>query len=184
MSELVVLVDEKNNPIGTAPKTTVHTNNTPLHRGFSVFLFNGKGEVLLQQRGSAKKTWPLVWSNSCCGHPAPREDVVSAAKRRLKYELGLGDIELTVALPNFRYRAETDGIVENELCPVLVGISDAEPRLNPSEVENVHWKPWQTFCAETKTPQNPYSPWAVLEMEALQKSNVFKAFYAKVQAAS
>jgi len=67
--EKVVLVDEENNVLGTTDKSTVHTANTPLHRGFSAFIFNSKQEILLQQRSKYKKTWPLVWSNSCCGHP-------------------------------------------------------------------------------------------------------------------
>ena len=87
--EHVVLVDENNVVLGTTPKATVHTDNTPLHRGFSVFLFNDKNELLLQQRSHLKKTWPLAWSNSCCGHPALNESNEDAVKRRVQFELGI-----------------------------------------------------------------------------------------------
>ena len=87
--ELVVLVDEQNNEIGTAPKETVHTDHTPLHRGFSLFVFNTKGDVLVTKRAVSKKTFSGVWTNTVCGHPGPGEDIVEAVKRRLKDELGL-----------------------------------------------------------------------------------------------
>jgi isopentenyl-diphosphate delta-isomerase len=67
--ELVVLVDENNTVLGTMPKSEVHGAETPLHRAFSIFLFNAEKKLLLQQRSHVKKTWPLAWSNSCCGHP-------------------------------------------------------------------------------------------------------------------
>ncbi|HEY4526002.1 MAG TPA: isopentenyl-diphosphate Delta-isomerase, partial [Candidatus Paceibacterota bacterium] len=102
MEEFVVLVDGDDNEIGTMPKALVHQAETPLHRAFSFFLFNSKGELLLQQRSSRKKTWPLVWSNSCCGHPLPGEERKDAVKRRLKDELGLTGIEAEEAAP-YRY---------------------------------------------------------------------------------
>ena len=71
--ELVVLVDNNNNPIGTAEKDTVHTTDTPLHRAFSLFIFNSHNQVLLTKRASSKKTFPGVWTNTVCGHLAPEE---------------------------------------------------------------------------------------------------------------
>src|SRR5205823_3519011 len=89
-TELVILVDEQNNALGTTPKADVHGPTTPLHRGFSSFVFRSSDQhVLLQQRSAKKRTWPLMWSNSCCGHPGPGESNIGAAIRRLKYELGL-----------------------------------------------------------------------------------------------
>src|SRR3990167_8891323 len=87
--EEVVLVDEKNSVLGTAPKDAVHTKNTPLHRGFSLFLFNSKKELLLTKRAQSKKAFPGVWTNTVCGHPEPEESAVDAALRRLEQELGL-----------------------------------------------------------------------------------------------
>ena len=127
--EYVVLVDKYNNLLRVAPKLESHHHNTPLHRGFSLFLFNERGELLLQQRSSRKKTWPLVWSNSCCGHPMLDESSLEAAKRRLDYELGISDADIFEIVPDFRYKVELNGIVENEICPILVGIHRLIPAI-------------------------------------------------------
>ena len=173
----IVLVDEDGNAIGTAAKLAAHNSETELHRAFSVFIFNHKGELLLQQRAMSKKTWPGVWSNSCCGHVMMHEPTAKAASRRLKFELGLSGVDLTVALPDFRYRAEKDGVVENELCPVLVGRTDASPRPNPAEVENIRWIAWDEFLASLDDPGNEISPWAVKEVQLLAGSEVFKKWF-------
>ena len=101
--EHVVLVDEENTVIGIMPKSDVHQKETPLHRAFSSFIFRvSDGKFLLQQRSSQKKTWPLMWSNSCCGHPAFNESNISAAYRRLDAELGLRPMFLEEVAP-YRY---------------------------------------------------------------------------------
>lgn len=172
-TELVVLVDEQDRPIGTAPKDGIHGQDTPLHRGFSLFILNDRGEVLLQQRSGLKPTWPLEWSNSCCGHPLPGEAVESAARRRAHYELGLTLDEVHNVLPDFRYRAEKDGIVENETCPVLVSITDQQPVPNPCEVEQVEWVEWSAFVASLET-RTDISPWCREEVALLQESPDFR----------
>ena len=168
MEEFVVLVDGDDNEIGTMPKALVHQAETPLHRAFSFFLFNSKGELLLQQRSSRKKTWPLVWSNSCCGHPLPGEERKDAVKRRLKDELGLTGIEAEEAAP-YRYCFTRDGVMENEICPIFIGFSDQEPVLNPEEVEAVRWVPWQSFLAEIRNKPGRYSPWCEEQVEIMAK---------------
>jgi len=177
--ELIVYCDESGTPAGTAPKLAAHNANTKLHLAFSVFLFNDKGELLLQQRALAKKTWPGVWSNSCCGHLMPGETVEAAARRRLKYELGLTVGELHMILPDFRYRAEKDGVVENEVCPVMVGTCLTEPQPNPDEVNDVKWVDWERFVVEVADPANGYSPWAIEEVELLQKEPKFRELFRK-----
>ncbi|MBK7394551.1 MAG: isopentenyl-diphosphate Delta-isomerase [Chloracidobacterium sp.] len=172
--DMIVYVDEANNAIGTAPKLAAHDGDTKRHRAFSIFLFNGKGELLLQQRALTKKTWPGVWSNSCCGHVMLHGTVVNAAKRRLKYELGITGVKLDVILPDFRYRAEKDGVVENEICPVLVGFTDAVPNPNPAEVNDVRWVDWEQFVQDVADPANGYSPWAREEVELLMDSDGFR----------
>ena len=172
--EKIVFVDEDDMPIGTGDKLPSHTGDTKLHRAFSIFLFNSKGEFLLQQRALSKKTWPGIWSNSCCGHVKLHESYQNAAKRRLLQELGLSGVELTLMLPNFRYRAEKDGIVENEICPVFVGFTDKVPVPDPDEVEVVKWVSWSGFAASLDDPETQISPWAVLETRELLSLQEFR----------
>ncbi len=171
--ESVVLLDPEGNPTGTLAKDRVHTANTPLHSAFSVFLFDGKGLMLAQQRAHSKKTWPGVWSNACCGHPGLGESPIAAAHRRLQQELGLTSIELTCILPDFRYRAELDGIVENEICPVFIGQCHDDPTPNRDEVAAVEWVPWKDFAEscnrKTNTRYDDFSPWSHLEGALLLK---------------
>lgn len=176
--EVVVLVDEYDQIIGTALKSEVHNSTTSLHRGFSVFLFNRKGELLLQRRALTKKTWPGIWSNSCCGHPMPNEKTEDSAARRLEFELGLTGIDLTIAIPDFRYRAEKDGVVENEICPVLIGFTDAFPVPNPVEVADVKWIDWQACVLSLEDPESEISPWAAQEARLLAESIEFREHFA------
>jgi len=158
--EWVVLVDEEDRELGLARKAEVHHGATPLHRAFSAFLFDREGRLLLQQRSAAKATWPLVWSNSCCGHPAPGEATLAAARRRIGQELGTDPRDLWTALPDYRYRAELDGVVENEICPVVVGRVEADTIApDPGEVGDVRWVDWDVFLDEVARGEGGYSPW-------------------------
>ena len=167
MTEQVVLVDEQNNVLGTCDKSKVHSAKTPLHRAFSCFIFRKKDKkLLLQQRSSKKITWPLVWSNSCCGHPALNETNIQAAKRRLKDELNLEPLFLEQVAP-YRYCFTRDGVMENEICPIIVGITDKEPQINKNEVEAVKWIDWEDFLNELDVKD--YSPWCKEETKILDK---------------
>lgn len=168
MVELVVLVNDQNNPIGTADKETVHTADTPLHRAFSLFLFNSKKQMLLTKRAMTKKTFPGVWTNTVCGHLSPNESTVDAAARRLKDELGIEGVAIAEAAP-YRYRfADSNGIVENEICPILVGYYDGDPMPNPDEVEQWKWVDWDLFLNEIESDPEPYSPWCKEEAQILR----------------
>lgn len=170
--ELVVLVDEKNNPIGTAEKATVHSTNTPLHRAFSLFLFNSKRQLLLTKRASTKKTFPGVWTNTVCGHLAPDESVTDAAKRRLNHELGIMNNEIRDLreVAPYRYRfADKNGIVENEICPILVGYYNGDPNPASGEVDEWKWMSWLEFLKVIKNDTDVYSPWCKEEALILQK---------------
>jgi isopentenyl-diphosphate delta-isomerase len=175
-SERVVLLDEQGQAIGSARKESVHTADTPLHSALSIFLFDGMGSMLVQRRALSKTTWPGVWSNACCGHPAPGEDLMAAASRRLQQELGLEGISLQVALPHFRYQAKWEGLLENEMCPVLIGTcpSGNSIRFNTDEVHEVNWIPWQPFAtasvAQGKSEYDHFSPWSLLEARQLRES--------------
>ena len=169
--EHVVLVDDQNNEIGTAPKDTVHTKNTPLHRGFSVFVFNDKKEVLTTQRSLSKKTFPGVWTNTVCGHPGKGESVVDAARRRLQDELGLVVRDLVEVSP-YRYRCtDKSGIVENEICPIFIGYTNDTPTPKAGEVEQWKWVPWGEFLKDIENNPEIYSPWSREEAVILQHSN-------------
>ena len=173
--EHVVLVSSEDDDLGLAEKATVHTTETPLHRAFSLFLFNSRGELLLQQRAHHKKTWPGVWSNSVCGHPQRGESYTAAAQRRLSFELGL-DIsasEIQMMLPNYLYRYEHKGVVEHEYCPVLAVFADLEPSPNPEEVAETRWIPWQQFLSDIQQ-DNDYSEWCVEEAQLLQALPEFR----------
>ena len=169
MQELVVLVDDDNNPIGPADKATVHTKDTPLHRAFSLFIFNSKQQILLTKRAAHKKTFPGVWTNTVCGHVAPDETTIDAAVRRLRDELGVSGVPLTEVSP-YRYRfADEHGIVENEICPILVGYSDNDPSPNPTEVDEWKWMDWEIFLKDIDVNPHPYSPWSREEARILTK---------------
>ena len=167
--ESVILVDEENNEIGTAPKDTVHTTHTPLHRAFSLFIFNHKKELLLTYRADTKKTFPGVWTNSVCGHPGPGEHAVDAAKRRLADELGITGTDVKEVSP-YRYRfADKNGIVENEICPILVATFDGNPKPNPDEVGQWKWMDWEKFLSEIQNNPDVYSPWSREEAKILER---------------
>ena len=172
-SEHVVLVDESNAVIGTLPKTEAHHAATPLHRGFSLFLFNREGKLLLQQRSFQKKTWPGVWSNSCCGHPALGESDIEAASRRLRDELGITLAHIEEVAP-YRYCYSRDGVMENEICPILAGFTDEEPALNRDEVEAVAWIPWGEFLRDIAALPGKYSEWCVEEAKILDQHPRFR----------
>ncbi len=176
-AEEVVLVDEDNRVLGTMPKSLVHTGTTPLHRGFSLFLFDRKGRLLLQQRSHTKKTWPLVWSNSICGHPALHESNIDAAKRRLGLELGMSATHIEEVAP-YRYTFVRQGVMENEICPILVGFTDEEPKQNPEEVEATRWIEWSEFLQEIETRSGFYSEWCEEEVRILESHPGFKKMFA------
>ncbi|MBP7822931.1 isopentenyl-diphosphate Delta-isomerase [Candidatus Gracilibacteria bacterium] len=170
-AELVVLVDEGNNILGTMPKSEVHSANTPLHRAFSAFIFNADKKLLLQQRSHVKKTWPLAWSNSCCGHPGLDEPNIDAAKRRIKDELGM-TVRWIEEASYYRYQFTKDGVMENEICPIHIGYTDDTPVINPDEVEAIEWIDWSDFLTEIKNNTDKYSPWCVEEAMILEKSGI------------
>lgn len=167
-AERVVLVDDQGDPIGTAQKSSVHGNDTPLHLAFSCHVLDGAGRVLVTRRALSKKTWPGVWTNSFCGHPRPEESFADAIARHASHELGLALTDLQEELPTFRYRAtDAGGVVENEICPVYTARTAGEPRLHPDEVVDAQWvEPAALARALTAAPW-AFSPWLVLQAREL-----------------
>jgi isopentenyl-diphosphate delta-isomerase type 1 len=169
-SEHVVLLDATGQPRGTAPKQAVHGTDTPLHLGFSCHLVDRQGRVLLTRRAAAKPTWPGTWSNGCCGHPGPGETLRAAVTRRLREELGLTARSMGLAISDFTYRAVMDnGLVEHEVCPVVVAEVDSEPTLNPTEVDDASWVDWTTLCDRAHQQPETLSPWSVGQIAQLRR---------------
>jgi isopentenyl-diphosphate delta-isomerase len=179
IQDYVVLIDDNNQILGTAPKAKTHNANTPLHRGLSVFLFDYKKNLLLQQRSKLKKTFPLVWSNSCCGHPKLNETNVDAAKRHLKHELGIGSVDVFEIIPNYRYKVGMDNIFENEICPILVCFTNQKPTVNKDEVEAIRWIPWGDFLKELENGAKGYSLWSMEEAILLESNKKFLELFEK-----
>lgn len=161
-----MLVDEGGAPIGVADKLAVHTEDTALHLAFSCHVFDTAGRMLVTRRALSKLTWPGVWTNSFCGHPAPGESQESAIARRAQRELGITVHDLELVLPDFRYRAvDASGIVENEICPVYSAITTDDINPSPDEVAEWQWiEPTTLRDAATAAPF-AFSPWLVWQLE-------------------
>lgn len=170
--ELVVLLDDDGHEVGSAAKAIVHDASTPLHLGFSCYLFDGEGRVLLTRRALGKRTWPGVWTNSFCGHPAPGEAVEHAVRRRARQELGTTIDSPVCILPDFRYRAvAADGTVENEICPVFCARSQSAMDVSPDEIMDLRWVTWNELRSAAELPWS-ISPWAAEQIPLLDAAGV------------
>ncbi|HEV7588589.1 MAG TPA: isopentenyl-diphosphate Delta-isomerase [Longimicrobium sp.] len=168
-AEMVVLVDETDREVGLAPKLAAHVDGA-LHRAFSVFVLNARGEVLLQRRALGKYHSGGLWTNTCCGHPRADEPVAAAARRRLREELGF-DCELHPA-GTFVYRAEVGGgLVEHEFDHVFVGRHDADPIPDPAEVGEWRWQSPGAALAEAESHPERFTPWFSLAFRELGEAS-------------
>lgn len=137
MTEYVILVNEHDEAVGTMEKMEAHQKGL-LHRAFSVFVFNEKNEILLQQRAFSKYHSAGLWTNTCCSHPRPGEELLSAANRRLKEEMGI-ETELKHQ-SSFIYKTNFDNdLTEHEFDHVFVGIYNQSPVINTEEVNAFKW---------------------------------------------
>lgn len=161
--DLVVLLDAEGHAVGTQPRASVHHGDTPLHLAFSCYAVDPDQRLLVTRRAASKATFPGLWTNTVCGHPAPGESLSAAVRRRAADELGLTVQELRLLLPRYIYRAEMDGIVEHEWCPVLLASvrEDAMCTPSPSEVDDVAWVPWREMVELAQDPPPQWSPWAM-----------------------
>jgi len=167
-AEQVVLLADDGTAIGTADKATVHSTDTPLHLAFSCHVSDDDGRLLVTRRALGKRTWPGVWTNSFCGHPAPGEPMREAVARRALDELGITVTGLELAVPDFRYLAtDAAGIVENEICPVFTAETADVVLPDPDEVAEFHWvDPVRLAAAVAEAPW-AFSPWLTLQLPAL-----------------
>ena len=174
--ELVVLLSEEGTAIGTAQKATVHTRETPLHLAFSCHVFNAAGELLVTRRAITKLTWPGVWTNSFCGHPAPGEAMLAAVARRAERELGITLDSVAMALPDFRYRAiDASGTVENEICPVFIAVTSDVPRPAADEVAEFEWVDARALLESLEKSPWAFSPWLTLQLPVLDAAGLLGA---------
>ncbi len=169
----VVLLSDDGRPVGTAPRATVHHEDTPLHLAFSCYLLDDDGRVLLTRRALVKKAWPGVWTNAFCGHPRPGEGFEDAIHRYARHELGATVTRLGSLLPEFRYRAvDASGVVENEVCPVYVARVSGALDLNPDEVMDHRWVGVGEMFDAVATAPWALSPWMVEQVEQLRGSDL------------
>ncbi len=168
--EQVILVNESDEQLGLMPKMEAH-EKALLHRAFSVFVFNKKGELLLQQRASNKYHSPNLWTNTCCSHQRDGESNVEAGKRRLQEEMGFvcGLEEVFW----FVYKAPFDnGLTEHELDHVLVGYFNDDPLINKEEVESYRWMTLDDVKTDISDHPEKYTEWfKIIFKESLLKIN-------------
>jgi isopentenyl-diphosphate delta-isomerase len=168
--EKVILVNEKDEPIGLMPKMEAHEKGL-LHRAFSVFVFNDKNELMLQQRALSKYHSPGLWTNTCCSHQREGESNIEAGKRRLHEEMGFStDLKDTMA---FIYKAPFDnGLTEHEFDHILVGNFNDVPNLNPQEVSAWKWMKLEAVQKDMQTHPERYTEWFKI---------IFDKYYQSIQ---
>lgn len=161
--EYVILVDENDNDIGVMEKLQAHQEGL-LHRAFSVFIFNDKNELLLQQRAVTKYHSGGLWTNTCCSHPRPNETIKDAANRRLFEEMGMGcDLKIKT---NFIYKTPFEnGLTEHELDYVLIGNTNQNPIINKEEVESYKWLSVSDIKKDIVSNPNHYTSWFKIALD-------------------
>jgi isopentenyl-diphosphate Delta-isomerase len=166
MTDLVILVNESDTPVGTREKQHAHVAGE-LHRAFSVFIFDSRGRMLLQQRAFTKYHSGGLWSNSCCSHPRPGESTADAARRRLQEELGF-TCPLHVAF-SFLYRADVGGgLIEHEYDHVFIGRHDGDTDADPGEVAACRWAYPAAVQQEMEAEPDSFTYWFRVAFEELR----------------
>lgn len=157
IEEHVILVDENDNPIGLMPKLEAH-EKALLHRAFSIFIFNDKNELMLQQRALHKYHSPGLWTNTCCSHQRDGESNIEAGKRRLQEEMGF--VTALKESTAFIYKAPFDnGLTEHELDHIMVGHYNEDPMINTDEVANWKWMSLEAVKSDIALQPELYTAW-------------------------
>ncbi|WP_034921443.1 isopentenyl-diphosphate Delta-isomerase [Gillisia sp. CAL575] len=166
--EKVILVNQKDEPIGLMPKMEAHEKGL-LHRAFSVFIFNEKNELMIQQRALSKYHSPGLWTNTCCSHQREGETNIEAGKRRLQEEMGFtAELEDTIS---FIYKAPFDnGLTEHEFDHILVGNYNEQPNLNPEEAEAWKWMSLDDVARDMVNNPTIYTEWFKIIFEKYYQS--------------
>jgi isopentenyl-diphosphate delta-isomerase len=170
MEEQVVLVDVNDKPLGLMPKLEAHEKGV-LHRAFSVFILNDKGELMLQQRALHKYHSPGLWTNTCCSHQRNGETNVAAGKRRLKEEMGF--VAELREVTSFIYKAPFDnGLTEHELDHIMIGHFNDKPAINLEEVANWKWMAVDAVRDDIQKHPENYTVWFII---------IFEQFYEQIK---
>ena len=170
MEEQVVLVDVNDNPLGLMPKMEAHEKGV-LHRAFSVFILNDKGELMLQQRALHKYHSPGLWTNTCCSHQRNGETNVAAGKRRLQEEMGF--VAELREITSFIYKAPFDnGLTEHELDHIMIGHFNENPDINLEEVANWKWMAVDAVRDDIQKHPENYTVWFII---------IFEQFYEQIK---
>lgn len=167
--EQVILVNENNEQVGTMPKLEAH-EKAMLHRAFSVFVFNDRDELLLQQRAANKYHSPLLWTNTCCSHQRIGESNIEAGKRRLFEEMGF--VTELKNVFSFIYKAPFDnGLTEHELDHVMIGSYNEKPEINLEEVGDFKWMTLEAVKTDIEEQPEVYTAWFKI---------IFKEYYQRL----
>ena len=165
--EKVILIDKNDMPTGTMEKMEAHEKGV-LHRAFSIFIFNEKGELMLQQRALSKYHSPGLWTNTCCSHPREGEKTIDAAHRRLIEEMGF-DCEIKEVF-SFTYKADVgQGLTENEFDHVYIGKFDDDPKINPDEVNDWKFVSMEEIRKDMKLSPEQYTVWFRIAYEEVER---------------
>ena len=172
--EILILVDDDDNQIGTDTRENCHAGEGKRHRAYTAFIFHD-GKMLLQRRSAKKLLWPLAWDVSFTSHVYPGETYQRAASRRAREELqaNVGDLQ---DIHSFVYFAPQGDNAENEFCRVLVGDFDGKIVPNPDEMAEVRWARISEVASDLRANPDAYTPWFKLSFEGLQKSPVSKRY--------
>ncbi|TKC09955.1 isopentenyl-diphosphate Delta-isomerase [Pedobacter polaris] len=163
MTDNVILVDQNDKEIGSMSKMQAHLSGT-LHRAFSIFIFNKKGQLLLQQRALGKYHSGGKWTNTCCSHPRIGEKTIIAANRRLQEEMGM-ECDLIYGF-SFLYKADVkDGLLEHEYDHVYFGSSDDKPTLNPDEVSAYKYIDLDILVEDLRLHPDLYTEWLKISFD-------------------
>ena len=169
--EYLILVDEKDNPIGTEEKVKCHLPNGILHRAFTALLFDKNGKLVLTRRAKEKMLWPNDWDGTVASHPRESETYVSSGERRMPEELGI-QCSLDYMF-KFEYHVPYKDIgSENEICGTLIGIVDDSIKFSQiaGEIDEIKWISAEELHSELEKNPKIYCPWMIIALELLDKS--------------
>lgn len=174
--EMLVVVNQSDQILGTKEKLACHIRPETLHRGFAAFVVDDTNRLLLSKRSRKKPLWPLYWDNSCSSHPYLGETYVEAGCRRLLFELRF--TTPLAYLYKFRYQSNyNDNLAEHEVCAVLVGRSSGAVKPNPEEVSQIRWVSLPKLLSEIAKEPSAFTPWLRIALEKIQANNTYRQFF-------